>query len=874
MLYRNHKTNKALRILALLLALICIFTIVNPAVYAMGQTEDGSQQTEQVQKDEPGQDGSAGGEVDPNKSDDNNGNNDAPDNSNDNNGDADTNKDDGDNGSGAPDKDDGDNGSGAPDKDADNSGNNDPNKGDDNDGNNNDPDKGDDKNTDDNSGADPNKQADNDTDKKKDEENEKATASVDLFLAVNKAWTKVDSFSVEKEASSTRYYITAAKLADVYGAYGFSAGEMSAEKRIFPHTDKNDYSNLWADAKPYQVDGEWRVPLSSSVDNYLYYLPNNIEGKAAYFDGKAARGNADVLAANTFYTVSVSDTDGTETEGIGTYYVFNGGPFSIILSQREGYKWKITNPDTGAAIEPNETAQQGEGKVKYTFSAVNCPIRMLLTDSSKDTFTIRYNAATLEETREQLGQIAAANQTVLQDGSVAGQAKLEETVSLGEGESYMVHCPDAEQLTVAAVTSASDTNNRKLIYFFAGWRTDSGDLIPADEFLTAEDFSRYGQDGILTLTAVWKAKDANGRVMSANFYVSIQCEIADNLSDGFSSQKKENFTKSLYYTGIFGTENVSTDGGLNHMLLAPPEKESNAYDTDKVLRAMDVTPYNGVTLESLPSDEYVLEYLKSNGAKIKIEGVEIPNDRLTPEHFKVRWYVLKYDQSDGWHVDGVLVAKEGHLRVRKSFLGDSAAITQVTDAANSFEIEVDHTPLSNGTVENDYALTLNPATEEKRKGKVGYTSYDAATDTYEWVLKGNAVDLYKLSEVNYMPKTKPASGEWHSSSRYIISGSGADTGGAWQDGASVETRMESYASDVPSSTYKTLMFSNTYVHAGTLTIYKEDSFTHNGLGGELSSGSSAPMGASSSFTMTSTRAITPPMKAALILPNQQRTTGS
>ena len=33
MLYRNHKANKALRILALLLALICIFTIADPAVF-------------------------------------------------------------------------------------------------------------------------------------------------------------------------------------------------------------------------------------------------------------------------------------------------------------------------------------------------------------------------------------------------------------------------------------------------------------------------------------------------------------------------------------------------------------------------------------------------------------------------------------------------------------------------------------------------------------------------------------------------------------------------------------------------------------------------------------------------------------------------
>lgn len=41
--------SKALRIMALLLALVCIFTIVDPAVYAMGQTEaETGQQAEQT----------------------------------------------------------------------------------------------------------------------------------------------------------------------------------------------------------------------------------------------------------------------------------------------------------------------------------------------------------------------------------------------------------------------------------------------------------------------------------------------------------------------------------------------------------------------------------------------------------------------------------------------------------------------------------------------------------------------------------------------------------------------------------------------------------------------------------------------------------
>ena len=823
MLYRNHKTNKALRILALLLALICIFTIAEPTVYAMGQEENEGQQTEQVQEDKQEQDSNAGGEVDPDKSDDNNGSNDAPDNSNDSNGDADTNKGGDNNGSNdAPDNSNDNNGDAdtnkggdnngsndAPDNSNDNNGDADTNKGGDSNGGNDAPNKGDDKNTD-----------DNDTDKKEAEENENAAASVELFLAVNGVWKTVDTRSVNLDASTKRYYITAAELEIVYGAYGFSAKDMSADQRIFPHTDKKNYDTIWADAKPYQTEsGEWRVPLSTNIDNYLYYLPNNVEGKASCFVNNKARDDAAVLADNTFYTVSVSDTTGTE-EKTGTYYAFNGNAFEITLSQHDEHEWRITNPDTGDTIKPDETAQQDDGKVKYTFNAVTCPIKIMLADESKTTYTIHYNAATLDATKEQLGQIAVSQQTVLKDGCIDGQAELEVTLSLGEGDEYMLRHPDEEQLTVLV----SGDKGKKFIYFFVGWRVaGSNEFIPADTILTAANILRYEENGALTLNAVWKAKDANGRISTVNFYVNLYCEIADNLSNGFSSKPESNFTNSVYYTGIFGTDNVPVGGNLSCMLLAPATAAENAYATDTALRKMTNTPLDsGVILESVPSDEEVFRQIRNSGATIKVEGVAIPSTRLTTDHFKVRWYVLKYEKGDGWHVDGVLVAKEGHLRVRKTFIGDSAAIKQVTE---NFEIKVDHKPLSGGT-ETDYDLTLVPAADETRTGKVGYTSYDAATNTYEWVLKGNAVDEYEFIESNYTLEDS----SWHSSSRYIISGTGADAGSA-AAGTSVATKMESYATDVPETSYKTVTFSNSYVHAGMLTLYKEDSFTHKGMSG-------------------------------------------
>ena len=822
--------SKALRIMALLLALVCVFTIVDPAVYAMGQTESDGQQTEQVQE----QDGdtellnSNGGEADPDKSDGSNGSDD-PNKGDGSNGSDDPNKGDGSNGSDDPDKGDNNDGNADADKGDGNNGSADADKGDDSNGdtdpdkdNNNDPDPG--KNTDDDN-SDPDKQIDDDADEEEVEENEKAAASVELFLAVNGAWNRISTINVDLDASTKRYYITAAELESVYGAYGFSAESMSADLRIFPHTDKKDYNTLWANASPYQTEGEWRVPLSRSVDNYLYYLPRNIAGGASFFDGSASRNDTGVLSANTFYTVSVSDTTGTETDATGTYYVLSGTEFRVTLSRHEEHQWRITNPDTGDAVEPDSAEEQPDGKVEYTFDSVTCPLKIMLTDASKTACEIRYNAATLDDTKVTLGQIAPGNQLVTQDGCIDGKAELEVMISLGEGEEYMLRRPDEEQITV----SVSGTS-KNVIYYFIGWQIgESSEILPADTVLTAADILRYENNGVLPLNAVWTAKDANARIMSVNFYLNLYCEIADNTSNGFNSQPQKNFTSAIYTTGIFGTDDISTVGGLDCMLLAPPDATANAYDTDTTLRTMTETAYSGVTLESFPSDEEVFRHVRNSGAAITVEGVAIPTDRLTTQHFKVRWYVLKYEQSDGWHIDGILVAKEGHLRVRKSFLGEDECISQITAPENDFEIAVKHTPLAGNGSTEDYELTLIPSEEEKRAGKLGYSGYDEATHTYEWLLTGNAVDYYTLRELNYTPGDG-----WQSSSRYITSGTGyADDDRTWQiyDDTGVTTRMESYPADMPTAAYKTITFRNTYVRSGILTLYKEDSFTHRGLSG-------------------------------------------
>ena len=101
------------------------------------------------------------------------------------------------------------------------------------------------------------------------------------------------------------------------------------------------------------------------------------------------------------------------------------------------------------------------------------------------------------------------------------------------------------------------------------------------------------------------------------------------------------------------------------MVIAPPKESSTAYEVDGELRKLTTTPYQGLTLETFPSDEAIFENIRNGSYTITIDGVTVDRQYLTSEHFTIRWYVLKYEHIDGFHIDGVLVAKEGRLVVKK-----------------------------------------------------------------------------------------------------------------------------------------------------------------------------------------------------------------
>lgn len=238
-------------------------------------------------------------------------------------------------------------------------------------------------------------------------------------------------------------------------------------------------------------------------------------------------------------------------------------------------------------------------------------------------------------------------------------------IATAEEGAFTVLSPDSDLAEVRYESSSGNnkTNNRHYLYTFSGWRVkETGAVLQPGQTLTfTELIAATGNNDTVELEATWNGCDnTTGRVQSANFYVSTTCEVADNMSNGFSKAPETNFTEALHASRVKGAEGLGYSSNGNNpeiIVVAPPTKEDTAYETDALLRQSPVNPIlpttapysgDGITLESFPSDEEGLSSLRSEGAKtIKLDGKTVNKEDITSDNFTARWYVMKYDNNDG-----------------------------------------------------------------------------------------------------------------------------------------------------------------------------------------------------------------------------------
>ena len=657
-----------------------------------------------------------------------------------------------------------------------------------------------------------------------------AAATVECYAARDGIWYPVTTVQTAAQyadgSGKLRYYITAAELEEVYGAYGFKAANYHGE-RFFPHTDSYDPNKMWAGAAPIKSeDGGWQIPLSHRTEIRLYYLPANKEGAESYFLDKKELSNETLLAENMFYTVTVEDDlNRVYQEPPAPKIAFHGENVSITLNTVSSMAWDAMDGLTGTHLELEPT-KQTETSVTYTIEKISQPVVFY---PHTDTLVIKYEAEP-DGWQHKIGQFEPSVQAPQQSAMVKGKKTL--LVEPGDGD-YTLLAPDIDRIEVKL--TGEKANNRSLFYSFLGWRvaniTEEVLLQPGTK-LTAADLQHYtGSDGEVTLRAKWSGEDKLKRPITTHFFLHLNGEIRGSVDDGVQWEDQKDYTPALYTIRMLGADNIPAEysnknaGGVVKPLVARATNGDNAYAVDDTIRNMVNNPVQGGRLEDLPNEETIFAYLRAHSDTItmKVDGVEIPAEMLNSDYFQIRWNMVKFEHSDGWHIDGVLVAKRTRFFVTKTFAGDAEAIKQVRD---KFLITVSHT--ENGSSVTDFTLVPQPAKAVTEQGKLGYTRYDAEADTYTWEVPAQQRRDYTIKETGHTLQGD----KWRVNNRYLIRNHPQGLSGGYQDypeESGITITAVAYGNDVPNTAVQTVALQNIYVGIGTLTVKTQDSITGNGL---------------------------------------------
>lgn len=681
-----------------------------------------------------------------------------------------------------------------------------------------------------------------------------------------------------------RYYITETQLKQIFAAYDSSITIGNENHFAHEMIRPKDSSKIWADTAVFTVGSEKCIPLyqTSNKNNgaTIYYTPKETGGKNGL-----VKNNPDALKANCLkYSISANnkkdyayvntsaelpekaffDTGTTNNVSI-TLPNFSDSAIQWVAKDTNGKD--CTNQFTQTVNESDYTTtytlNQTDGiRQQYIFEPKNANQKLRVvynTDVSKS----------LEDIFSKNSQ--KGDQKVVQPCSIKGNITYT-TSEIQKNASHTALRPDDDYAVV------NHTKYSKQYYYtFDCWEVTTvgggKKTIQAGATLDYDTLQAYANaDAEVQLQAKWKLRDKKGRPDSVNFFVGLGCEILD-YSGNTKSQPKENFTKdSVYSTRIHGTDHV-----IGHALMdannkyqagiyvADAASANTAFDLDKDLRnaanniplrvTSDKTATQSIycpldegvdkaeiTVDSMPTDEEIFRKIRNSKEEVYKSDpnnpdnkVIIPKENLTTDKYAIRWYVLKYQNSDGWHIDGVLVEKNAKVIIKKTFVGDSEAIDEVK---KNYSITVTKSDDSKDT----RTLTLKAASSSDSTS-LGYTTYDEATETYTWVVEGYQGEQYTVKEQNYTAKditseeTSRAGAlkkAFTSTSRYSIHNAENhenDTNGDKlypEEGVSVT--MAAYATDIDEQYYQTVHLTNIYAQAGILTLSKADRITGHGLG--------------------------------------------
>lgn len=713
----------------------------------------------------------------------------------------------------------------------------------------------------------------------------------DKWTPVEKEWTWDSTANEFKDGKLTisedqttgtgnneRYYITETQLKQIFAAYDPSIKVENTNHFAHEMIVKSNPDTVWADTTVFTVGSEKCIPLNmltSGKGAAIYYTPKD--------SGKLS--NTDALRKNNClkYSISANNKKGylyvDKNAALPEKEFFDTGAttnVSITLPNFSDSAIQWVAKDTNGKDCTNHFAQTSNknNTTTYTLNQTDGIRQQYIFEPKNANQKLRvvYNT----DVSKSLEDIFSKNsqkdyQEVVQPCSIKGDITYT-TSEIQKNASYTVLRPDDDYAVV------NHTKYSKQYYYtFDCWEVTTvgggKKTIQAGAVLDYATLQEYANaDAEVQLQAKWKLRDKKGRPDSVNFFVGLGCEILD-YGGNTKSQPKENFTKdSVYSTRIHGTDHVIGHALMDEnnkyqsgIYIADAANANTAFDLDEDLRnaANNIPLYvtsdktatqsiycpldEGVdkaeiTVDSMPTDEEIFRKIRNSKEEVYKSDpnnpdnkVIIPKENLTTDKYAIRWYVLKYQNSDGWHIDGVLVEKNAKVIIKKTFVGDSEAID---DVKKNYSITI----TKSDDTSDKRTLTLKEASSSDSTS-LGYTTYDKTTETYTWVVEGYQGEQYTVKEQNYTApditseensRAGTLKKAFTSTSRYSIHNAENhehDTNGDkpyTDDGVSVT--MAAYATDIDNQYYQTVHLTNIYVQAGILTLSKADRVTGHGLG--------------------------------------------
>ena len=165
-------------------------------------------------------------------------------------------------------------------------------------------------------------------------------------------------------------------------------------------------------------------------------------------------------------------------------------------------------------------------------------------------------------------------------------------------------------------------------------------IMPAAVFAANEYWG--GSNGLNEDNNGWGDNDINlSKTTKVGFYIQINGEQMD-INGNVSARDKE------FFTNILAESTLKKNLNANYTL-ALDKNAAQSELTDK--------------LSSVPDQDKVFkkiaaQYKQTDASIYSSNGKLIPWSKLTTDYYKIRWYVLKYEKADFWHVDGVIVDLE------------------------------------------------------------------------------------------------------------------------------------------------------------------------------------------------------------------------